>query len=344
MNITNLITESILKKYGFNSIVSDLHIFINYHCETDIKIVFRVDLQDRLPVVIKLVNQEEHLHIDIENQSAFSEHLRRRGISTPKRYMSGSEYCISDIYDDTRVDVTVEDWCGSALLTLDFDTVEKAGMLMAEMHIISLRDNCSIGAETLFNVVGYNAVSGYPKFCVLKEDYNLDHGLCDKIISLYDDRIERIKSVWDTLPKCAVQGDIRVDNLTYFDNVLTVFDYNNAGDAVLVGDMIVEGLFISNEMELPEGLSDFDRPELFRRFVQGYIDKRPLSDEELSVTGDIYSTCNALWFSKIQNTSDSLEMLLEINEYDKANNLLRKILESFNDNYISTFANIHFNA
>lgn len=334
MNITPLVAESILRKYDIHSAVSDLHFFINYHCETDIKVIFRIDFQDRLPVVIKLVNQEEHPHIDIENQSAFSEHLRRRGISTPKRYMSGSEYCISDIYDDTRVDVTVEDWCGSALLTLDFDTAEKAGMLMAEMHYISLRDNCSIGAGTSFNAIGYNAVSGYPKFCVLKENYNLDQGLCHKIISLYEKRIKRIKSVWETLPKCAVQGDIRIDNLTYVENVLTVFDYNNAGDAVLVGDMTVEGLFIANEMELPEGLSDFDRPELFRRFVQGYIDKRPLSDEELSVMGDIYSVCNTLWLSKIQNNSDSLEMLIERNEYKKANSLLSKILDSFNDNWI----------
>ncbi|MHB1154159.1 MAG: hypothetical protein ACYCWE_20510 [Eubacteriales bacterium] len=106
----------------------------------------------------------------------------------------------------------------------------------------------------------------------------------------------------------------------------------------------MEGLFIANEMELPEGLTDFDRPELFRRFVQGYIDKRPLTDEELSVTRDIYSACNALWFSKIQNNSDSLEILLEINEYYKANNLLRKILESFNDNCVSSFSNIHFTA
>lgn len=49
-----------------------------------------------------------------------------------------------------------------------------------------------------------------------------------------------------------------------------IIDINNiAGDETLVGDMVLEGLLTANEMDLSNGLTDKDRPELFRWFFKG---------------------------------------------------------------------------
>jgi len=320
----------VLKLYNIDGQVSDFSFFINhYNAETgEMKVITKVEFSDRQALVVKFTKENKHPQEIIENQSIFSEYLRSQGILTPKRYISGGRYCNKYKLNNMLVNVTVEDYLGEEIKAIDFNLAFKIGKLLARMHKISEKGNCHIGSNTIFNVVGYNEVSGYDKFVQLGESGKIDSEIYHNIKTLYLTKLNRIKSIWDKLPRFAVQGDISINNLTCIGDNIGIFDYNIAGDETLVGDMVLEGLLTANEMELADGLTDEDRTEIFKCFFRGYISERPLTYNEEKILNDIYSISAALWFTKIQYNENSLTELLERNEYHKVNLLLEQIYQS----------------
>ncbi|MBO4932793.1 MAG: hypothetical protein J6I42_11480, partial [Clostridia bacterium] len=135
-----------------------------------------------------------------------------------------------------------------------------------------------------------------------------------------------LRSVWDRLPKAAVQGDISINNLVYGKDELTVFDYNNAGDEVLVSDLVMEGLLTAYEMDLPEGTDPGCREQFFPALLNGYLSRRQLSDEEADAAWIIYTLYHALWFTRIIYNENSLGKLVEKEDYESANRLLAQML------------------
>lgn len=327
----NIEKENILKVLALFNIDFDIksyNFFINGFDEqtSEVKIIVKVDLSNEKSLVIKFIRQDMNPHNVIEEQSRFSEHLRERGILTPKRYKSGDSYCITYTFNGLLLDVTVEDYLGKEVKVIDNTLAYNIGRLMGKNHCIAEEDNLYINANTIFNIVGYNEVSGYNEFVRLGNDKLIEKKLFDEICSIYDIKINRIKSVWGSLPKYATQGDYSINNLSYIGyDELGIFDYNIAGDETLIGDMILEGLLIANEMELTQGLSDTDRPGLFKSFLNGYISQRPLSENERLVFDDIYAISKGLWFTRIQYNDASLVKLIEKKDHEKTTELLREI-------------------
>lgn len=319
--------NDVLALYKIIGQISDFEFFINGYDEktSEMKVIIKVLFMDRNPLVVKFIRENRHPHNEIEKQSKFSEYLRSQGILTPKRYISGDNYCIKYTLNDRCLDVTVEDYLGEKIKTIDFKLAYKIGQLVARIHNISEKGNCYIGTNTIFNVVGYNEVSGYDQFVELGESGKIDSEMYKKIVKIYSDKLEKIKLSWDKLPRYATQGDFSINNLTFIGDELGIFDYNIAGDETLVGDMVLEGLLSANEMDLAEGLSDIDRKELFRCFVNGYTDERTLNDNEKGILSDIYAISSGLWFTKIFIHENSLIKLVERKEYDNENFLLQEI-------------------
>lgn len=325
IELENLV--DVLALYNITEQISDFKFFINWYNDktSEMKVIAKIDFVNRSPLIVKLVREDRHPHDVIEKQSEFSEYLRNQGILTPKRYISGDSYCIKYKLSDIYLNVTVEDYFGEEIKTIDFKLAYKIGQLIARTHIISEKGNCHIEANTIFNVVGYNEVIGYDKFVEFGENGKIDSEMYQKIKKVYSDKLERIKLLWDRLPKYAIQGDCSINNLTYIGEEVGIFDYNIAGDETLVGDMVLEGLLTANEMDLAEGLSDTERIELFRSFYNGYINERPLTVDEENVLSDIYAISSGLWFTKIDFNENSLTKLVERNECDKINLLLQEI-------------------
>jgi len=284
--------------------------------------------------VLKFVRENNHPHNIIEAQSIFSEYLRSQGILTPKRYMIGGSYCLKYELNNMFIDITVEDYLGDEIQTIDFELAYKIGQLMAKIHRISEKGSCYIGNDTIFNVVGYNEVSGFNSFLDLGECNKIDSVMYQKIKALYTTKLEKIKLSWSKLPRYATQGDVSINNLSYVGEEIGIFDYNIAGDETLVGDMVLEGLLTANEMDLSNGLTDKNRKELFECFLKGYINERPLTDDEKDILGEIYSISSALWFTKIKHNENSLKKLVERNDYGKVDLLLKEIYDTLcEDNF-----------
>lgn len=326
------VIHSILELYGLDTAFSEQKEYISYHGEQGdnlIKVILSVLLENGKRIVIKLLREGEDLlkeRAKIEKQSAFSEFMRRNGIQTPMRYMANGSYCHEYLYRNLPCNVTVEDWYGEEIMEINADIAYKIGELMARMHLLSLENNCEIGCGTLFSAAYWNDVDAFQAFCELGKNENLDQTIVAHITQLHDEKIEALRAIWDTLPKAAVQGDISINNLVSGEDGLIVFDYNNAGDEVLVSDLVMEGLLTAYEMELPEGADQGLRETLFPALLNGYLSVRKLREEEADAAWIAYTLYHSLWFTRVIYNEDSLEKLVKAENYTAANQRLAQML------------------
>ncbi len=322
------VIHSVLALYGLDAAFCEQREYIDYNEGNLVKIILSVLLESGKRVVIKILRESDALLEErnvLEKQSAFSELMRQNGVETPLRYAANGNYCTEYVYNGLPCNVTVEDWCGEEITAIDVETSYKIGALMARMHRISLKNRAEIGCGTLFSAAYRNDVDVFESFCRIGENENLDQTLVIRIKELREEKLAKLRSVWSSLPKAAVQGDVSVNNLVRKDGKLHIFDYNNAGDEVLVSDLVMEGLLTAYEMELPEGTDKNVREVLFPAFLNGYLSVRRLSKEESSAAWDIYTLYRSLWFTKIVYNEDSLEKLVERKDYEAANRLLRQM-------------------
>lgn len=336
--------HSVLKLYGLDSAFGDQKEYISYIGERGdglIKIVMSVLLKSGKRVVIKILHEENDLIKDrdkIEKQSAFSEFIRLNGIETPMRYMANGRFCNEYIYNGIPCNVTIEDWCGEEITEINTDISYKIGKLMARMHTISLENKCEIGCGTLFSAAYWNDVDAYESFCRIGENKNLDQSIVSEIKRSHDEKLNKIRDVWDKLPRAAVQGDISINNLVLADDDLIVFDYNNAGDEVLISDLVMEGLLTAYEMDLPQKADKSMRDTLFPAFLSGYLSARKLSKEEADTAWLVYTLYHALWFTRVVYNEDSLEKLTAKEDYAAANRLLMQMLSDITESDDGRFA------
>lgn len=324
------VIKEILRLYGFPENATEQKSYI--HAIEDngwMKLIFRVTLESGRMLVIKILHEDDDLAAEIqkvENQSIFSEVMRSHGIKTPARYQGNGKYCNAFTYQDLPCMVTVEDWCGEEITEITTDIACQIGELMARMHTISLENKCVIGHRTLFSAAYWNDVDSFPEFCEITKDERLDQAVVEQIKALREEKQECIRAVWGTLPKAAVQGDISINNLVFTEDGLIVFDYNNAGDEVLISDLVMEGLLTAYEMELPEGTPASYREQLFPAFLKGYLSVRPLSEAESAAAWEVYTLYHGLWFTRIVYNDDSLDSLVKKGDYEAANCLLKLML------------------
>lgn len=326
------VIHSILEQYGLDSPFREQREYINYNGNQGyhvVKVILSVLLEHGKRVVLKILHEEDDLNKErakLEKQSAFSELMRQNGIKTPMRYMANGRYCNEYVYNNLPCHVTVEDWCGEEITEINTDLSYKIGELMARMHLISLENKWEIGCGTLFSAAYWNDVDAFPKFCEIGKNEHLDQTIVAQIKNLHDEKLEAIRAVWDRLPKAAVQGDLSINNLVYGKDELIVFDYNNAGDEVLISDLVMEGLLTAYEMDLPKGTDQSCRKQFFPAMLEGYLSIRMLSKEEANAAWIVYTLYHSLWFSRVLYQDDSLEKLVDKEDYAAANQLLAQML------------------
>lgn len=324
------VIKEILQLYGFHEQVMEQKTYI-HAIEEDgwLKLIFRVTLANGKMPVIKILHEDDDLAAEmrkVENQSIFSELMRSNGIKTPVRYQANGKYCNEFTYHEMPCMVTVEDWCGEEITEITTASAYQIGELMARMHSISLENKSEIGHRTLFSAAYWNDVDYFPEFCEITKDEKLDQEVVAQIKALRDAKLESIRAVWETLPKAAVQGDISINNLVHSEDGLIVFDYNNAGDEVLISDLVMEGLLTAYEMELPDGTPASYREQIFPALLKGYLFVRPLSEAERKTAWEVYTLYHGLWFTRIVYNDDSLDSLVKKGDYEAANRLLKQML------------------
>ena len=313
----------LLQRFGIHSRPMEIQPLLQAVGKREARYVLRASMEHGQEYVVKLTCARRFPHDLIERQSAFSEQLRRNGIHTPRRYDAGGAYCVLSRKHGFDFSVTVEDYVGKELKLLDLPTARELGALLARCHGISLRENCLIGAPTIFNMAGHHDMNSYDAFRALADAPGIDAGLHSAIAVAYDARLERALAALKGCPKQAVQGDFSINNLSRQDGALWLFDYNNAGDDYLVADMVTQGIFLSRDMDYAQ---PHDPDAMFEAFLGGYMEQRQLSEAEIRAMADYYAVSAAMWASGIEQWEGSLSELLKRGENEAVNQQLAEML------------------
>ena len=252
----------------------------------------------------------------------------------PERFADPSgRFCIVEPLTENNCSVTVERGvAGEELKAINAYYMRTLAEMMANMHLVSLQNNCQIRLNTIWNLYDLQAdlLQGYRLFSRLFAKYfhtaRLDWKRWHCIDATYRSKWARLWPLWQNLPRCAVQGDFSTNNVLIDKNgkIASLIDFNIAGSDVLVNDLITQAMFISEIMDLAEGLQDADRFNLFRIFIEEYLRHRPLTEPELAAMNSIYNLASSFFWPVIED----LEQLLAGGDYQKANEVLEDILQS----------------
>lgn len=333
-----------LKQYGIeDSLINTYYIIERYKkgINPRARVIVKADVDSEESYIIKFILEEEHPQKLIEEQSIFSESIRESGIITPKRFKCNGAYCIELLVEELNYSVTLEEYIGEELNFINDKVVEEIATLMAKMHLISEKKDLHIQRNTIWDL--FNETTdisrGYKDFCEYRKtdiDFTrYDIGLYEKIITLYEERLSRLKNIWPKLPKYATQGDYSINNLVYGnDKIEGIFDYNIAGDEVLVSDMIIEGLLVSYEMDIDNLLTHDDKDRMFKIFVRKYMECRELNQDELNIMNDIYAVVFPFWWTRIiYDEENSLKKHLSDSNVEKVNEFLDDTYKLLKQNY-----------
>lgn len=339
--------STVLQQYGIaTGLIDTTYLIENYEKKINprSRVIVKAETENKESYIIKFILEEEHSQKLIEEQSIFSESIRENGINTPERFMKNGKYCTYFFKNALSYNVTVEKYIGEELNFIDNRIIEEIACLMAKMHNISQTNNLHIQGNTIWDLFDgtSDVLRGYKAFCEYRNDdkynfnlYNID--LYENIINIYQERFSRIRLMWDRLPKFATQGDYSINNLTYKNGkIYGIFDYNIAGDEVLVSDMIIEGLFVSYEMDLDNSFTDDYKDKMFKLFVKKYMEHRRLNQDEVNIINDLYAVVFPFWWTRIIFDEDnSLKKYLDDNNVEKVNQFLKDTYRILKQDYFT---------
>ena len=265
-----------------------------------IRLIIFAELEgDTAKYVVKYIREPIFTTKIIENQCAYSDLLRDNGIQTPFRLMSDGHYCISYTKDGLRMDVTIEEWVGERPTHMTLELFEQVGRLLGRSHQVALEHNLKIGYCMIYDEVMTKDTSYERIWKTIRHDFISPTDL-KQILSLYEKRINIIKKNWTKLPRAAVQGDIySCNNFTVRNGTLVMFDFNLAGDEVLIGDMLLCWFRTIFDENMQEDLKNIRREDLWLRFIQAYQKERPFTEIEKQYLADAYALFGTLYYTKL---------------------------------------------
>ena len=122
------------------------------------------------------------------------------------------------------------------------------------------------------------------------------------MLNIYNRRLDIIKTVWSSLPRAAVQGDIySCNNIAVRNGGLVVYDFNLAGDEVLIGDILQCWFRTVFDEKIEEDLRKLSREEMWSVFIKAYQKERPLTDREKKYFPDVYAILGVVYYTKLLN-------------------------------------------
>lgn len=305
MDINKTDTAICLQKFGLTEPVREWKLLADgpdHPVPYDVirKIIY-AELENDEKYVVKFVREPVFPTRIIENQSAFSDLLMSHGVNTPRRLKKDGHYCISYEKDNLTMDVYAEEWVGEKLRHFTPELYEKTGGVIGKIHRIAQETKFYIGFSLLYNEITQRDTS------LGRLWRNGDHSLIpdaeyESMLKIYNRRLEIIKKVWTTLPRAAVQGDIySCNNLAVRDGRLVVYDFNLAGDEVLIGDILQCWFRTIFDEKIEKDLSRLSRGDLWSVFIRAYQEERRLTDIEKKYFPDVYAILGTVYYTKLLN-------------------------------------------
>lgn len=305
-----------------------------------IRLVIEVCLENNRRLIVRFLNERAFI-MDIsrlcistetlERQSEFSEILRNNGMLVPKKYSREGKYCMPMFLDGLHVDVTVEEYLGEPLKKFSPELFGVYGELLGQMHQISLDHKIHIGFSIVFNEVSENQTD-YKKLFSGTRIELLQNETLEEVISLHNAKKEKIRQIWPTLPKAAVQGDIySCNNVALLPGGIGFYDFNIAADEVLLGDFLHLWFRTIYDIQNENSVKNWNLDTCWEEYTAGYQKYRRLTAKEKENFALVYSLLGSIYVSRytaellrrdrVADAEKCFDSVLEMLQSDKGRNV-----------------------
>lgn len=248
----------------------------------------------------------------VEKIITFTKVMRDAGLPfiVPEKTMDGQDYIEHEDY----VFTLERKGEGDEIKHLHLSHIREIGKKLGKQHAVSLSTDFRFGSGTSWGMFGGNETEAFGEYDENELSYldfiqhvEDDGKFFDELTiikELYQQRRSKLESVWHLLPTGPVQGDFCPYNLLFKQEVISaVFDYNIAGDEVLINECIGVGVFLAWRY-------NFDGPETpeerYNTYINAYTSQRPLSDIEKEMLPHLFAIIRAFRYDRIE---DGIEMI-----------------------------------
>ncbi len=333
----------IITENNINTILRDYHIYAEcssfaelqrYHYEEDdpksrkVRLIVKAELEDGRSLVLRFKSEEDAPKDVIEAQSRFAALLYEHGLETPKVYASDGAFARAYSINGYDVIVTVEDFKNGEITTVDPQTAEDTGELLARMHNIAEENDLHVDSEVLFDPLASNDLFFYESFEKRKERLlEIDSELYNSIVRKHDDLISHIVPLGEEM-RYAVQGDISDCNLYRSEaGKIGIFDFNRCGDNNLFFDAVMQAVFEARLMDYPEELVGHQEEVIFSSFLKGYQHIRPFTAKEKEVFPYLYALITSFWGVHMYYADSSCKRTVDEADDAAVHNWMENIFE-----------------
>ena len=330
--ITERDIQKILFDYGIEGVCAAFSELQRYHYEKDdpasrqVRLIVKAVLESGASFVVRFKNEDDAPLEVIEAQSRFAALLFAHGIETPRLYSSAGCYARPYRINGYDVTVSVEAFAPGELRTVDAETAEATGRLLAEMHNVAETADFHVNSEVLFDPLQRNDLFSFEDFTAYRERLiAIDPALYDRIVQEHA-RLVRSLAPFEAEPRYAVQGDLSDCNLYRTrDGRLGVFDFNRCGDNNLYFDAVMQAIFVARLMDYPEELAGKREALILSAFLKGYHQLRPFTARQREAFPRFYALVSAFWLSDVRWDENSLANALASGDTDAAQDWMKEI-------------------
>lgn len=278
----------------------------------EVRLIVRVDLADGRALVVKLLREENVTQEGLTAQGAFSEHLRARGVDTPRRYRAGDALCLPLAVAGRQVLVTVEDFMPGEMTVVTEADVADIAALLARTHTIAEADGCHVAQPVIFDPLAENDLMDPEVFRELLPRLSEPQRRQGEATLHQREALMRSLAPLARRPRYAVQGDMSNCNLYRTPaGGLGCYDYNNCGNNTLLGDMALEAYLVCRLLDDPAPANDASDRSRLALFVAAYDAVRPLSAKDRQLLRQIAALTEGFWPWVIRWEDGSLHAALE---------------------------------
>ena len=330
--ITESDIQNVLLDYGIESACSSFRELQRYHYEKDdpaskqVRLIVKADLGNGDSFVVRFKNEDDAPMEVIEAQSRFAALLSAHGIETPRVCRSEGRYARRYLINGYDVIVTVENYVTGEIRTVDAETAEATGRLLAETHNIAEQADYHVWGDVLFDPLDRNELFSFEEFNAHKEKLiAIDSKLYHSIVQEHAGLVQHLVP-FAAEPRYAVQGDLSDCNLYRTqDGRLGVFDFNRCGDNNLYFDAVMQAIFEARLMDYPEELSGKQEPVILSAFLKGYQQRRLFTAQQREAFPNFYALVSAFWLCDLKWNEDSLANALASGDTYAAHEWMKEI-------------------
>ena len=343
---------NILSAYGIYPSSLKIEELQRYDSEEEygcLRVIIKVVTEDEAPncisqFVIRIRDERDVSETVFESQCRFSEMLAENGIPTARilSVVGEKRFVQRQLIDGRVVFVTAENFMENEIRSVDIETSEKMGTLLARSHIVSEKSECHVPNRVIFDPFEENDLFYASNYIAL------GNRMTDENLLLHQKTLKEYQRIMKELEplrmraRYAVQGDLSDCNcFCTSSGEVGFFDFNNAGDNNLFCDAVMQGVFVARLMDYPENRS-FSDEDILRAFFRGYCSVRSFDAEDIGFYSYLRAVIEAFWADSIGWSSDngwdsckpdSLFFLVEKGDTEAIYRKLKDIYYKLTDKY-----------